>query len=896
MLSNLYQVSPNMRAILFANLRKLERRVRLRSVTAALLLLACLAFSQQVTEPPVRPEHLSLDSGPAGFDQMLRKLKTTARLLQTTAHPDDEDGAMLTLEARGKGTTVMLFSFTRGDGGQNRTGSNLFDELGVLRTLELLEADRYYGIEQRFARTADFGYTKSADETFQKWGGHDVGLADLVRVIRTFRPDVVASDFSGTSRDGHGQHQASGILTPEAVQAAADPARFPDQIKEGLLPWQVKKLYVRTRDDNYTLRFEAGTVDPDLGTSYAQLGIEGFSHQKSQNAAFFVARPGPNYRPYRLVESVLSSKLDGNERENDFFEGIDTTLPGLAHRLGAEEAKVPFLLPALKQIDADVDQTISTRAPDRLLAARETLNKTIGQVKQSTLSRAAKDSLLLNLNTKLQQLDEAARLGLGVDLEVIRDKPLQLIVPGETVKLVAKLQNNGKREITIKQIALGLPQGWQQKMRSGAEKVVSAGESALAEFTVVVPDNAELTRPHWRRNEPEKENVFTIGDPRYQTLPLPPSPVCGHAVYELSGKTGELHTTAIANVAGKATDLAVVPAFSVLMEHATRVVEAGRTSPLDANVIVRSNLASPAEATVRLKAPDGWHVQPASQRVAFTAAGEEKTAHFEVVPAASGEGRLQIGAELEHAGRKYDEGFSVVTREDIATFYYYQPSIQNVSVVRVALPQNLRIGYVEGAGDDILPALQQLGLDAKVVTADNLARGDLSQYGTIVLGIRAYDTREDVRKYNQRLLDFVSNGGTLLVQNNFDANAFNTGKYTPYPAQLGRQRVSVEEAPVEVLAPQDGVFSFPNKIASQDFDGWIQERGINFMEQWDEKFQPLLASSDPGEAPLKGGLLETKVGKGTYIYTGYAFFRQIPAGVPGAIRLYVNLLSAGHEH
>lgn len=863
---------------------------------AALLVLACLALSQQVAEPQVRPKRLALDSGPAGFDQMLRKLKTTARLLQTTAHPDDEDGAMLTLEARGKGATVMLFSLTRGDGGQNRTGSNLFDELGVLRTLELLEADRYYGIGQRFARTADFGYSKSADETFQKWGGHEVPLADLVRVIRTFRPDVVASDFSGTPRDGHGHHQASGILTPEAVQAAADPARFPEQFKEGLLPWQVKKLYVRSRDENYTLRFEAAATDPDLGTSYAQLGIEGYSHQKSQNASFFAARPGPNYRPYRLVSSELSSKLDGNERENDFFDGIDTTLPGLAHRLGAEEARVPFLLPALKQIDANIDQTISARAPDSLLAARERLNEIIGQVKQSALSRAVKDDLLLNLNTKFEQLDEAARLGLGLDLEVVRDKTSQLVVPGETVNLVAKVQNNGKREITVKQIVLDLPQGWQQKPRSAAEKTLRAGEAAVAEFSIAVLGNAELTRPHWHRNEPEKENVFTIDDPRYQTLPLPPPPVRAHAAYELSGKTGELRTTAIANVAGKATDLAVVPAFSVLMEHATRVVQTGRASPLDANVIVRSNLSSPAEATVRLKVPAGWHVQPANQRVGFSAAGEEKTAHFEVVPAASGEGRLQIGAELDYGDKKYDEGFSVVSREDIATFYYYQPSIQKVSVVRVALPQNLRVGYVEGAGDEILPALQQLGLDAKAITADELAHSDLNQYGTIILGIRAYDTREDVRASSQRLLDFVRQGGTLLVQNNFDVNAFNAGKYTPYPAQLGRQRVSVEEAPVEILAPQDGIFRFPNEITAQDFDGWIQERGINFMEQWDEKFQPLLASSDPGEAPLKGGLLETKVGKGTYIYTGYAFFRQIPAGIPGAIRLYVNLLSAGHEH
>ncbi|HZR29386.1 MAG TPA: PIG-L family deacetylase [Terriglobales bacterium] len=872
----------------------ISRANRLR-ITFFLLLLTCCALSQPALVG-VRPWFLPQDTGSSGLDQALRKLKTTARLLQTTAHPDDEDGATLTLQARGRGAEVMLMSLTRGDGGQNKTGSNLFDELGVLRTLELMEAARYYGVDVRFSRVADFGYSKTAEETFQKWGGHEIALADMVRVIREFRPDVVASDWSGTASDGHGHHQASGILTPEAVQAAADPSRFPEQIKEGLLPWQVKKLYIRTRSsEDYTVRFETGTVDPDLGTSYVQFGIEGYSHQKSQNASLFSARPGPNYRPYKLKESALPGNA-ANEHEQDFFDGIDTTLPGLAGRLGVEQSKVPFLLAALKEIEADIDQATATRAPEPLLAARERLNQIIPQVEQSQLSAAARQDLLLNLKTKASQLENASRLALGLDFQVSRDVPSQLLVPGQTVKLIARLQNNGKRQITVKQMALDLPEGWQQKSASGSTKTLSSGESASVEFTVAVPGNAEIARPYWHRNEPDKENIFTIDDPRYQTLPLPPPPVRAHATYEFSGKTNVIRTNAVAEVNGKATDLAVVPAFSVLMQHATAVIPAGRKSAMEENVIVRSNLPTPAEAVVHLQVPDDWHVSPASQKVVFSKTGEEKTAHFEVAPEALSETRAQVSAELEYKGRKYAEGFSVVARNDIATFYYYQPSIQKISVVKVALPENLKIGYIEGAGDEILPSLQQLGLDARLISADELAHGDLNQYGTIVLGIRAYDTREDVRKYNQRLLDFVSQGGTLLVQNNFDVDGFNSGKYTPYAAQLGRQRVSVEEAPVEILAPQDVIFNFPNKITAHDFDGWIQERGINFMTQWDDKFQPLLASGDPGETPLKGGLLQARVGKGIYIYTGYAFFRQLPAGVPGAIRLYVNLLSSGHVH
>ncbi len=872
----------------------IEHARRLR-VTFLFLLLTCVAFSQQLAPVEVRLERLPQDTGARGLDQTLRKLKTTARLLQTTAHPDDEDGAMLAFQSRGKGAEVMLMSLTRGDGGQNKTGSNLFDELGVLRTLELLESARYYGVELRFSRAADFGYSKTPDETFQKWGDHGIVLADMVRVIREFRPDVVASAWSGTASDGHGHHQASGILTPEAVQAAADPKRFPEQIKEGLLPWQVKKLYSRTRGEDYTVRFETGVTDPDLGTSYAQFGIEGYSQQKSQNASFFPARPGPNYRPYKLVSSSLSRELSANEHEHDFFDGIDTSLPGLAVRLGEEQSRVPFLLPALKEIDQDFDQAIAVRSPEPLLAAGEKLSQIIPQVEQSALSEATKKDLLLNLKTKSRQLEEATRLALDLDFHVTRDKPSQLLVPGENVTLIAKLQNNGKHQVQVKQIVLDLPSGWQQKAATKSAKVLAPGESTSIQFQVAVPGNAEITRPYWHRNEPDKENIFTIDEPRYQTLPLPPPPVSAHLLYEVLGKAGSIHSAATAEVDGKATNLAVVPAFSVLMQHATEVIPLGRKAGIEENVIIRNLLATPAEATVRLQVPVGWQAQPAFQKVTFNQAGEETTAHFEVEPAASNESRTQISAELEYKGKKYSEGFSVVGRRDIDTFYYYQPSVQKVNVVKTALPENLKIGYLEGAGDDILPSLQQLGLDARLIAADELARGDLNHYGTIILGIRAYDTREDVRTYNQRLLDFVSRGGTLLVQNNFDVDAFNAGNYTPYPAQLSRQRVSVEEAPVEILAPQDAIFNFPNKITPQDFDGWIQERGVNFMGQWDDKFRPLLASGDPGEIALKGGLLEAKLGKGTYIYTGYAFFRQLPAGVPGAIRLYVNLLSAGHE-
>src|SRR5271165_986338 len=304
-------------------------------------------------------EPLPQETGAAGLKLMLRRLQTTGRLMQVDAHPDDEDGGMLTLEARGKGVETLLMTLTRGEGGQNKLGSSLFDVLGVLRTLEVLAADRYYGVEQRFSRVADFGYSKTPEETFQKWQGHDVALGDIVRVIRTLRPDVLIARFSGTERDGHGHHQASAILTKEAFRASADPLRFPEQIAEGLQPWQAKKLYIgnvcgfgaATCDAaNYTVKLNTGKEDPLLGESYVQFAIEGLRHQESQALGGVSVPKGDRFAYYKLVDSVVDSPKDNDGHEQDFFDGVDTTLPGLADRLGDEEKKVPWLREQLSRL------------------------------------------------------------------------------------------------------------------------------------------------------------------------------------------------------------------------------------------------------------------------------------------------------------------------------------------------------------------------------------------------------------------------------------------------------------------------------------------------------------------------------------------------------------------
>ena len=876
----------------------------------AVLLVSAPAQDAGEKASPVDP--LPQDSGTAGLKDMLQRLHTTARLLHTTAHPDDEDGGLLTLESRGEGVTATLLTMNRGEGGQNKVGSNLFDVLGVVRTLELTQSDRYYGVNQRFTRVADFGFSKSLDETIQKWQGHDVALADIVRVIRTFRPDVVVSRFGGTERDGHGNHQASGILSREAFRAAADPNRFPEQIKEGLLAWQAKKFYVdnvcpfrsnECPDANWTVRLNTGEQSAALGMSYLQFAVQGLKHQQSQGVGNWTVDPGPHYSFYKLVDSVLPPSTDKNGHEKDFWDGIDTSLVGLAAKLGTEESKAPFLRPGLVQLQAKVDEATTAveqepRAAARpLVAGSEIVRGLIAQVKSSSLSDAARNQLLINLTEKEQQLEQATALAAGISLTVRFDGRLApkpddafMAVPGESFLVTAELVT---RQMGAKpaEIELDLPKGWSAR-RFGASRV--DGRS-ICKFEITVPSDAEYTRPYLHRGDPETDSVYTIDDPRYATLPFPPAPVQAHAVYTIGGKQAVVHAVGMVayqdeNGSEAQRAIAVAPPFSIALEPATQVISTSHPGASDITVGIRSNVATNKPARLRLELPAGWSAEPTTQPVSFQTAGETKQFKFHVKPADLRESRHEVKAVLDYQGKTYDLGYTVVTRPDLDTFYYYQPAAQRVSIVDVKLPNGLKVGYIMGAGDAIPTVLQQVGVEVTMIPPEKLASEDLSRFSTVVLGIRAYDTQKDVIANNKKLLDYASSGGTLIVQYETGVGDFNGGHFTPYPAQLSRARVSVEDAPIEILKSEDPVFRYPNPITEKDFDGWVQERGLYFMGQWDSHFQPLLSSHDPGEDAQNGGLLKAQYGKGLYLYTGYAFFRQLPAGVPGAVRLYVNML------
>jgi len=898
-------------------------QTRFRHVLAYACILFCFVQSSQSDTRP-----LPQDTGTVHLYQLLLKLKTTARIMHTTAHPDDEDGGMMTLEARGKGATVLLFTVNRGEGGQNKFGAESSDDLGVLRTLELLQADKYYGVEQRFSRVVDFGYSKTAEETFNKWHGHDIALADMVRVIRTFRPDILTSRFSGTKRDGHGHHEAAGILTQEAFRAAADPKRFPEQIREGLLPWQARKLYSdnvsRARDLNvadadYTIKLDTGDYSPFLGMSFAQFGLEGLAHQTSQGTGGIRIPPGHRYTYYKLLDSVLPPK---SAHEDDFLDGLDTSLPGLVARVGSEEAKVPFLRSALTSLAKHVDDATkvfsiqdSSACAAPLLAGLAETQKLIEQIESSQLSAAMKAEILPSLRTKEEQFEEAANEALGVVLDASVNPPggpaapsyfprmeqtFMLATPGQTFNLTVHLYNRGKLPVSIGDVRVQHPAGWSNEPGQVDMPKVEPGGTAAIPFTVHVPQDAKYTRPYWSRRDPQAETTYTaISDPKLVTWPFAPYPVEATARFTTSSGAGVAHATAkikfIDPTSGQSErPLAVGPALSVLLETPVVVVPTTGAGKSQIDVSVRSNVQSAVHGKLQLDVPSGWKVEPASIPVDLDHDGDVSSYSFQITPQNVREGTYQLTARAEYNGKQYTEGFKLLTRPDLDSYYAYHPATQNVQAVDVKLPAQLKVGYIMGAGDEIPSVLKSVGVNITQITPQELAGGDLSRYDTIVAGIRAYDVRTDIREQNRRLLDYVNGGGTLLVQYNQSIGIFNQGHYTPYPATLGAERVSVEEMPVEVLAPQDPIFSYPNKITSKDFDGWVQERGLYFMSQWDDHFKPLLSCHDPDEPPQKGGLLIAQYGKGTYIYSGYAFFRQLPAGVPGAIRLFVNIISAGH--
>jgi LmbE family N-acetylglucosaminyl deacetylase len=871
----------------------------------SLILLAfLLQSSMQAGNRNTYP--LPEERGTAGILRALEKLPVCVRVLETTAHPDDESAGTLTWLSREAHAQAALFSVTRGEGGQNILGSEKGDALGLVRTGELLGACRLYGVELYFSTAIDFGFSKNAEETLARWG-HEATLEEMVRFIRMWRPTIIISKWQGTARDGHGHHQAAGIITREAFRAAGDERRFPEHLKLGLRPWQARKLYIgggrsAVGQETSTVRVPVGDYDPVLGRSYRQIGMEGYSMHRSQGNGAVHALPGRAYEEYRLVDSTTGSAT----AERSLFDSIDTSLSAIADLVADEKAAVPFLAPELDRAQKTAAEALERFRPqhpaassDAVLRGAAILAESIRKIKNSPLSDAAKKLVGGALEEKLRDFRDAVNATLGIYL-VAQAQDVTALA-GEREPVTVYFSDRGTEEVDLREIKLELPEGWisSQPEKSSLGRI-PAGAGATFQLSVDISPDAGVTEPFWYREKTE--------DARYKTrmasnvfAPFGEPEIRARAVYEVRGSNIPIEVTARAQAGDPLrgsdfVELQIVPPVSVVLAPDSGIApQSSGAQTRQFQVSVLSNDKKGIRGACKLVAPAGWRIEPSEVQIALAGKGETATTRFEVhIPANMATGTYPIEAVASVAGREYRRGYDVVSYPENWTRNLYSASHSDLEIFDVKVAPHLTVGYVPGSGDDVPSSLEQLGVKVQLLTGTELAFGDLSRFSAIVTGVRAYNVNGDLRANNQRLLQYVERGGTLIVQYNrlFSRGAEASFPFGPYPmSDSDADRITVEDSPLRILAPDNPVFNAPNKITDADFQGWVQERGAYFMHSWDPRYTPLLSGHDPGEGPLRGGMLMATYGKGFYIYTAYAWFRQLPAGVPGAYRIFANMLS-----
>ncbi len=876
----------------------------------------------------------------------LMGLGMACTVLHIGAHPDDEDTGMLAYLARKFGGRAVYWSATRGEGGQNRIGPYREQALGVYRTWESLAARAVDGGECLFGPFYDFGYSKNGEEALAKWGRRTV-IREVVRAIRLIQPHIVVSRWTGTPRDLHGHHQAIGQATLEAFEAAGDPAQFPELRAQGLAAWCPLKLYHSTRGDwnpgeegafgridpalerDGVLRINTGEFDPIRGRTYQEQAWMALNKHQTQGIGMAPA-PGDYFYYYSLHKSLVPVP----DRESSFFDGLDPSLAGLADYPGNGS---PSLREKLLAIKAQANEALRRfRADDPLEAATllleslSALRETGANLAEENLNGKARQALALYLARKIVDFEEVAAQCLGIELECLSER--SRLIPGQRFRMAVRLWNHRRVRIDHARFTPRLPEGWEA--RSLEPEDADHGklsEQWAAAFEVIAPEMADLTCPYWLV-KPREGYVYhwPAGEPCSRPFGAAQVQVeCEVAIgpHRIILPKAVVHREAFPG-GFRELPLAVIPPISLHPETTQAFLQAKKTKrqavcstrelekllafleesftdqPLELQVVARNNSDRAVEGNLALEVPPGWKVTPERVQLSLAEAGGAQTVRFTVtVPANTPEGHYPLRYKVRYGQRDYavvltpvrmgapglaalTDGSCCLKEEFIIT-----PSQVMVHLIAAQFAPGLRYAYIQGAKEELLEALKPFGIAFHLITDAEMGYLDLSTFEAVVVGPNAYLLREELRKNAARFLEYVKQGGTLIVQ--YQGYGYQHQGFTPYPFRYSQphDRVTHEDAPVKLLAPDHLLFCLPNAIGAADFEGWIHDRGLYFFGEWDKRYKPLLSCCDPGEEPHQGGLLECQYGRGTFLYTGYSFFRQLPAAVPGAFRLFANILA-----
>ncbi|MCW5899333.1 MAG: PIG-L family deacetylase [Flavobacteriales bacterium] len=829
---------------------------------ARLTIVALLGFTQSVfpQRPPAQPHA-------AEILHRMQKLNVLGSVLYIVAHPDDENTRLIAWLANGKKVRTGNLSLTRGDGGQNLIGPELGDALGIIRTQELMEARRIDGGEQFFTRAVDFGYSKTAAESFDKWGKQEV-LSDVVRVIRMFRPDVIITRFAPDRSAGHGHHEASAILAEEAFDLAGDPKAFPEQLEQGLEPWQPRRLFFNgstwwkkdladiAKSDPDWFSVDVGGYDPLLGLSYTEIAGRSRSMHKSQGFGAAETR-GESLEYLKLIKG-------DRPKTKDIFEGIDMTWG----RVGR---------PEIARSITEMMSAFDLKDPSKSIAALERIRQAVDRPKNSKLER--KVSL---------QLEELLRVCSGMVVESLL--PSGTIAGGDATTYDLQAVDRGGLGYEVRNIVVGFREPDRQPVTVPPWGKVERKMSDPR--TLDVPD-----MPYWLDLSHGDLHVPT--DAAYIGMPILPGNLYGQMDIVIPGAApirsglSPMHKW-VDRVAGeRIRPVYVTPVASVIPKSDVLIATGGTQSITVEVEALTDSLTGQLNVTL----PEGWGTTKDLKLVHIAKRNERQGFTFQLMPSANAKGG-PVKFEFSGPKGKADRTLHEIDYPHIMPQVYYTPA--EVKLVPLDVKSTAkRVGYVKGAGDEVPQAMEQLGVVVEFIEPASAKLEELKKYDAIVTGIRAYNATKGMKELHPLLLRYVEEGGTLIVQYNTTPRFFSGASdfqidpatLGPHPFTIGRGRVTVEEAPPTFLDPKHALLNTPNTITAADFEGWVQERGLYFATDFGTHYTPLIAWNDPGEEPLNGALIVADHGKGRFIYTGISFFRQLPAGVPGAYRLFANLIS-----